>query len=497
MSQQTKEEHGNTRELSRVNSSGPLFRKTAWYVATRPVNLIFYGISWFHLYSLCQFGRLHKNIPILLLCLLWWIGVAGYGLYLWVCYSKKILRDESDSGLSEMKAEAVKWYIRRKGYCQIFLKDKSVVTMSLQELGHEEEDFLTLKLSAVNAFGKKKYRMAAGIFLTAVTLYGSLLVIRSATPYYGELSWYLDDLKDKRSVTLVHDNIYESGLEGILEDIGSKVELPETLSLATSFNLHFAADGTIQTFDTMLYGFDKNGDFTDSYLITYNVARSAKIDIYLHGADGAVFDMDKDLRPLIEAVSVMPLKETVSQWNGEESFGILYYGMREWNSPEGIRYLNHRGESRMPPEGEYYFVGYSVSVFCPDNEANIPVRYLYVGYQEFPEEDDTYVADYYPQEGSGYMANDDPAGEAGYMAEAYIVKKGDTLWKIAGEMLGSPYRYAEVYDLNKAVIEAAAQNRGKQDSDNGYWLFEGTWLRIPEQKEDSEAEDHDEDINAQ
>ncbi len=380
-----KEEHGNIKDLSYGNSRAQFFWKTIWYVGTRPVNLIFYCISWFHLYSLCQFGRLYRNIPVLLLCLVWWIGITVYGFYLWICYSRKKLPSESWNAISEIKAEDVKWYIKRKSYCQFFLKDKSVITVNIQGLNRDEEDFLDLKLSAVNASGKRKYRLAAGIIMAAVTLYGSFLVAKSAVPYNGKLSWYLDDLKNKKSVVLMHNNIYESGIEGILEDIRDKVNLPEKLCLATSFNLYFVQDGTIQTFDTMLYGFDKNGDFTDSYLITYNAARSREIDIYLRGAGGAVFDIDKDFRPLVEAVSVMPLQEAVAEWSGQESFGILYYGTREWQGPEGIRYLNYKGESRMPSAEEYYFSGYSVSVFCPENEAIAPVRYLYVGYQDFQE----------------------------------------------------------------------------------------------------------------
>ena len=226
MSRLTKEEHGNIKDLSYENSRVSLFRKTVCYVVTRPVNLVFYGITWFHLYSLCQFGRLHKNIPILLICLLWWMVVTGYGFYLWLCYSRKRISGESWSEVTEIKAEDVKWYIRKKSYCQLFLKDKFVVTVNLQELDHAEKDFLDLKLSTVNALGKRKYRLAAGIFLTTVTLYGSVLVVKSAIPYNGKLSWYLDELKDKRRVTLVHDNIYESGVEGILKDITAKVKLP-------------------------------------------------------------------------------------------------------------------------------------------------------------------------------------------------------------------------------------------------------------------------------
>ena len=64
------------------------------------------------------------------------------------------------------------------------------------------------------------------------------------------------------------------------------------------------------------------------------------------------FESDKDLTPLLEAMRVLPLRETVENWQ-QEVYGILYYGERSW--------------------------GYSISVFCPENEAKTPVRYLYRG----------------------------------------------------------------------------------------------------------------------
>ncbi len=60
----------------------------------------------------------------------------------------------------------------------------------------------------------------------------------------------------------------------------------------------------------------------------------------------------------------------------------------------------------------------------------------------------------------------------------YTVQKGDTLWKIAERYLKSPLRYAEIYNLNKDVIEAEAQGRGKKDSSNGHWIFSGTELLL-------------------
>lgn len=62
---------------------------------------------------------------------------------------------------------------------------------------------------------------------------------------------------------------------------------------------------------------------------------------------------------------------------------------------------------------------------------------------------------------------------------SYTVSKGDTLWTIAQQLLGSPLRYAEIYNLNREIIESTAQSKGKKDSSNGHWLFPGTVLQIP------------------
>ncbi len=61
----------------------------------------------------------------------------------------------------------------------------------------------------------------------------------------------------------------------------------------------------------------------------------------------------------------------------------------------------------------------------------------------------------------------------------YTVVKGDTLWCIAEDTLGTATRYAEIYELNKEVIEARAKERGKRDSSNGHWIFPGTSLQLP------------------
>ena len=91
----------------------------------------------------------------------------------------------------------------------------------------------------------------------------------------------------------------------------------------------------------------------------------------------------------------------------------------------------------------------------------------------------------------GYRMDDatvllDPVPETGEGGggSSYTVVKGDTLWTIADRLLGSPLRYAEIYDLNKEVIETEAQGRGKTDSSNGHWIFPGTVLQIPQVQEE-------------
>ncbi|MDE7276276.1 MAG: hypothetical protein K2N98_05410, partial [Lachnospiraceae bacterium] len=196
--------------------------------------------------------------------------------------------------------------------------------------------------------------------------------------------------------------------------------------------------------DTMLCGFDENGDFVDSYLISYSLGRSRKISIWLHGAVTVdTYDANKDLQPLIEAVSAMPLEETVAEWSGESCYGILYYGTREWSSQEGIRYLNRMGEYRLPTADEYSFSGYSISVFCPDNDAVTPVRYLYMGYQLFAEEETEYTADYYPEK-DVYRADDDSEAADDLTGQdsdslPYHIHSTGNVWRTCGDYPSEEY----------------------------------------------------------
>lgn len=368
--------------MSCENSGFSLFGKTVLHVLTRPACLLFYWLSWHHLCDLCWYGRLYRNVPVLTICFLWWLCAIGYGFWLWSRYKKgrcplifhEMLHPQKGLVLSAgtemtesaggaegasgaggenirvISADSIKWYIKKRHFCQFFLKNKEVLLLDLREITGEKRDFLNLKLSAVGFPGKGMWRAAAGIFLAVITLRGAGQVAESAIPFRGKLAWFLDDLMSVKTCTLEHDNVYDWGIEGLLEDVREKVDLPQTLCFSDKYELRFAPDGRILIFGVMLYGFDDEKNFADSYLISYNGERSPKITIRLHGAYSALYDPDRSLELLVDAVSRTPLQEIVSKWEGEDCFEILYYGDHQW---------------------------YGISVFCPENAKQIPFHYFY------------------------------------------------------------------------------------------------------------------------
>lgn len=363
-----------------------------------PLFLVVYVTAWGAFVRLCLYGGVRRNLPLLALCM------AFFAVYLIVYFSelcmygkRSLKRIFSQFEIEENRIAAeweeddrkqqavfelrdVRWYRKKKGQIFLFLKGHRFVWLDTEQISEQKREFLEMKLTQRGILATHFWRIPIALILAGVTFLGAAGTAWSAVPFNGKLSWVINELQSSRRVRLVHNNIYEDGLDGILEDIRGKVDLPEKLCLVNSFNLHFRADGTVETLYTFVKGFDENGNFVDSYLISYDAADSDKITIWLGGAADMEFDQEKDLEPLLEAMRVLPLKETVENWQ-ENIYGILYYGERSWGySTEGIRYLEPDGSVSYP--GAYASAeikGFSVSVFCPENEAVTPVRYLYRG----------------------------------------------------------------------------------------------------------------------
>lgn len=363
-----------------------------------PLFLVVYVTAWGAFVRLCLYGGVRRNLPLLALCM------AFFAVYLIVylvelcMYGKRSLKrifsqfeieenriaaeweedDRKQQAVFELRD--VRWYRKKKEHIFLFLKGHRFVWLDTEQISEQKREFLEMKLTQRGILATHFWRIPIALILAGVTFLGAAGTAWSAVPFNGKLSWVINELQSSGRVRLVHNNIYEDGLDGILEDIRGKVDLPEKLCLVNSFNLHFRADGTVETLYTFVKGFDENGNFVDSYLISYDAADSDKITIWLGGAADMEFDQEKDLEPLLEAMRVLPLKETVENWQ-EDIYGILYYGERSWGySTEGIRYLEpDRSVSYPGAYASAEIKGFSVSVFCPENEAVTPVRYLYRG----------------------------------------------------------------------------------------------------------------------
>lgn len=63
--------------------------------------------------------------------------------------------------------------------------------------------------------------------------------------------------------------------------------------------------------------------------------------------------------------------------------------------------------------------------------------------------------------------------------KTYKVVQGDTLCKISRKKYKTESKWKTIYNANKNVIEKAAKKHGRNNSDNGHWIYPGTILTIP------------------
>jgi hypothetical protein len=174
------------------------------------------------------------------------------------------------------------------------------------------------------------------------------------------------------SAALKHNNIFESGVFGILDDIREKVDLPRDLYVSpdNGFELKFDADGTILSIDAFLSGVDEEEN-KQSFLINYDAAKSAKIKIHLQSG-GFSSAESRNLSPLEDIVSRLSLEQCIAQWvdNGQEEFGIKYFGMRQWSGiEEGLFFIDPRGQTEaLDSDVPFHnaLVNYTVSVYLPN-----------------------------------------------------------------------------------------------------------------------------------
>ncbi len=314
--------------------------KAFWLILINPLTAAVYFVFLQRLYRLCQFGGKRRNIPILAGCMIFFCMMLLIAI---IAAIKKGKRTEEQTIIVKetvlRKKNKGRWLYR--GYMSVLL-----------------------------------------LFYIGTTLFYGDKIVLSASNFNGKLSWFLYERTHKRTVEIGHNNVFSGGIDKMIADLKQKLHMPEDLYVATSFNLHFNPDGTITSLETFLYGNDDRGNLK-TYLVSYDGSKSKRATVYL---DGSVSEQDKNrkkLQPMVDILKQVDLEEAVQQW-GEEEYGIIYYGVRDWgNDSTGINwvYLNE-GRPAIAKSGSN-IRGYTVSVFVPGKENEItPIRYLAASEEE-------------------------------------------------------------------------------------------------------------------
>ncbi|WP_367569206.1 hypothetical protein [Lacrimispora sp.] len=315
-------------------NKGRMSWKAFWLLMINPLTAAVYFVFLHHLYRLCQFGGRRRNVPVLAGCVLFFSVMFLTAI---ITAVKKGKRAEEQAGVlkeTSMQRNHKKPWLYR-GYMCVFL-----------------------------------------LFGIGITLFYGQKILYSASSFNGKLSWFLYERSHKRTVEITHDNVFSDGMDKMLEDFKKKLQMPEELYVATSFNLHFKPDGTITSLETYLYGNDDRGNLK-TYLISYDESSSKRATVYLDGTVAEQGENHKKLQPMLDILKQVDLKESVQRWD-EEEYGILYYGVRDWGSnPAGIIWVESNEGGTAGAENRLNIRGYTVSVFVPGKENEItPIRYL-------------------------------------------------------------------------------------------------------------------------
>lgn len=180
------------------------------------------------------------------------------------------------------------------------------------------------------------------------------------------------------TIELSDDNIYDNGLDNIINDISKKITLPKELYISDDFKILFNSDGAITSINGLLYGKNEN-ESTESFLISYDKNKSKDLNLYLDKKVNDNYEKKYSIDPLINSLKVIPLKYSVGNCN-ETEFEILYSGEKEWDTDtKGIIYINSQGETKELKNPSSKVTGYTVSVSVPNKEEKYtPLKYTLV-----------------------------------------------------------------------------------------------------------------------
>lgn len=239
---------------------------------------------------------------------------------------------------------------------------------------------------------KKKISHMEVVIFTLITFFFGTCIVYSAIPYHGALSWKIDEWMHQKEVKLEHDNLFESGIEGILEDLDEALDIPEELYITNKFQVTFAEDGTIQSIDAFLYGKEESGE-KQTYLIDYDADNSEYMTVQVNGNSNGAYEEDMRLAPMLEILSVANWESQVKEWADSvsedekevQTYELLYFGRRSFSTGKALRYLPGDVDGDGVDEGSNIIyklrdggqvVGFEVSLHILPLEETTPVRYI-------------------------------------------------------------------------------------------------------------------------
>lgn len=335
-----------------------------------PIFVIVYGIAWKYFTLLCQYGGVRRRVPILISCGIFFLLFLFVYLLRVQRYQKNSTKEEqkitemteeklvlettkknqAESNIEELPFAEIKLADFRTKKILLFLKKNRFMQINTADMEEEQRSYLRRKVKGQGMFRVFFWKYPMLVLLLCVTIIGTGKVINSGMHFNGKLAWKIHDLQNKKTVVLSeeHNNILETGMQGILTDIEKKVVLPRKLCIVSSLSVDFLADGTITMFDVMLNGFSEQNQYVNSYLITYDKNKSDKISIYLNGVVAEpTYKEEKDLKPFLDHFDEIPLQDAMESL-GQEHYGIRYSGVSK-----------------------------GITVFSPDEPKKIPLLYLY------------------------------------------------------------------------------------------------------------------------
>ncbi|MFZ7132521.1 MAG: YcxB family protein [Eubacteriales bacterium] len=385
--------------LSKKKYSRLVFRELLFARLFNPIIIILYLEFWQVCYAIAKFGNLNKNLPVFAVVSVLLLVIILEMMYAWLQVVRNSVVKESCKleisqkgieiyqDLTEGKIflgwkELTKVRENKRGYV-IYFHKKIMLPVSKESIPITAKDEFEAMFQENKKIYKRRYSLIIVLVWSLITLMGLFAIGKSAVNLNGKLSWFIHSLQHDTRTELQHNNIFEIGLEDILEEAEQKVELTPHL-IPNSFSLEFTPDGRIQTLDMYAYGYDDQYQLKSGYLFYYDQSKSHELTIRVQDfetqSDEKVYNANKDIIYLMVLIKQIPIQEEVAEWT-EEAYGLLYKGYYSWGyNTEGIRLIDKNGKITIPEIAYNEIIGHSLSLYCVGKTESItPKRFVFQG----------------------------------------------------------------------------------------------------------------------